>query len=65
MSVDIEKNGQVWTVIHNRPEARNVVDPQAGDDLVAAFMAFDHDPDAAVNGRTLSQPGLKTEPEVA
>lgn len=41
MSVEIEKSGHVWTVIHDRPEARNAVDPQAAEDLVAAFEAFD------------------------
>ncbi len=41
MSVEIEKSGHIWTVIHNRPEARNAVDPQAAEDLVAAFLEFD------------------------
>ena len=41
MSVEIEKNADVWTVIHNRPEARNAVDPKAADDLVAAFEEFE------------------------
>ena len=41
MSVEIEKDGHVWTVIHNRPEARNAVDPQAAEELVAAFLEFE------------------------
>ena len=48
MRVEIEKNGPVWTVIHNRPQARNAVDPESGDALVAAFTAFDADPEARV-----------------
>ncbi len=48
MRVEIEKNGPVWTVIHNRPAARNAVDPESGDALVAAFTAFDADPEARV-----------------
>lgn len=41
MAVEIEKQGDVWTVIHNRPEARNAVDPEAGDALCAAFLEFE------------------------
>lgn len=48
MSVEIEKNNDVWTIIHNRMEARNAVDPEAGDALVAAFLEFDKDPRAKV-----------------
>ncbi len=48
MSVVIEKAGDVWTIIHDRIEARNAVDPAAGDDLVAAFKEFDRNPDAKV-----------------
>ena len=29
MSVRIEKDGPVWTVIHSRPEARNAWTPKA------------------------------------
>ena len=28
MAVRIEKDGPVWTVIHDRPEARNAMDPE-------------------------------------
>ena len=44
----IEKKGKVWTVIHSRAEARNAMDPESADALVAAFQAFDQDPGAAV-----------------
>src|SRR2546430_17565812 len=48
MTVRIEKKGKVWTVIHSRPQARNVMDPDSADALVEAFTAFDRDADAAV-----------------
>jgi enoyl-CoA hydratase len=48
MSVRIEKSGAVTTVIHDRPEARNAMDPASADALVDAFKAFDADPDASV-----------------
>ena len=43
MTVRIEKNGAVWTVIHDRPEARNAMDPASADALMAAFLEFDAD----------------------
>lgn len=46
MTVSIEKLGRVWTVIHNRPEARNAMDPESAEALQAAFLKFDVD-DAA------------------
>lgn len=48
MSVRIEKEGAVTTVIHNRPEARNAMDPLSADALVEAFMDFDADSQASV-----------------
>lgn len=48
MSVRIEKDGAVWTVIHDRPEARNAMDPNSADELTAAFLAFDADESASV-----------------
>jgi enoyl-CoA hydratase len=48
MVVRVEKSGPVTTVIHHRPEARNAMDPESADALVAAFLAFDADPDASV-----------------
>jgi enoyl-CoA hydratase len=29
MSVRIEKAGAVWTIVHDRPKARNAMDPRA------------------------------------
>src|SRR5258707_8538407 len=48
MVVRIEKDGPVWTVIHDRPEARNDMDPASADALTAAFLEFDADKDACV-----------------
>jgi enoyl-CoA hydratase len=48
MAVRTEKAGWVTTVIHNRPEARNAMDPASADALVDAFLAFNRDPDARV-----------------
>jgi len=46
--VRIEKKDGVWTVIHSRPEARNAMDPESADALVAAFEEFDENPQAKV-----------------
>lgn len=48
MSVEVEKDGSVWTVIHNRPEARNAMDPASADALTEAFLEFDADDTAWV-----------------
>ncbi|MCX7172675.1 MAG: crotonase/enoyl-CoA hydratase family protein [Proteobacteria bacterium] len=48
MSIRVEKQEHVWTIIHDRIEARNSMDPQSADDLVAAFLAFERDPEARV-----------------
>ena len=48
MSVKIEKNGAVTTVIINRPEVRNAIDQATAQALVDAFEAFDRDPSAYV-----------------
>jgi len=48
MTVSIEKDGSVWTIIHDRPEARNAMDPKSADALTAAFLEFDADSEAAV-----------------
>ena len=37
MTVRIEKAGPVWTIIHDRPEARNAMDPQSADDSDSGF----------------------------
>jgi enoyl-CoA hydratase len=46
MSVRIEKNGSVTTVILARPERKNAVDRPTADALAAAFREFDADPNA-------------------
>src|SRR5919202_4625635 len=48
MAVRIERNGAVWTVIHDRPEARNAMDPESADALTDAFLQFDADEAASV-----------------
>jgi enoyl-CoA hydratase len=48
MTVRIEKDGAVTTVIHSRPEVRNAMDPESAAALEAAFRAFDEDPQAKV-----------------
>jgi enoyl-CoA hydratase len=48
MTVRIEKAGPVWTIIHDRPEARNAMDPDGADALTTAFLQFDADKDASV-----------------
>ncbi len=49
MTVRTEKNGDVWTIIHSRfGEARNAMDPESADALVAALKAFDADASASV-----------------
>ena len=48
MTVRVETQGPVTTVIHDRPAARNAMDPESADALIAAFTAFDQDADAAV-----------------
>ena len=40
MTVEIAKTKDVWTIIHNRPEARNAMDPASADSLVEAFTEF-------------------------
>jgi enoyl-CoA hydratase len=46
MSVRIEKNGSVTTVILARPERKNAVDRGTAEALAAAFRDFDADPGA-------------------
>src|SRR5271157_2881756 len=48
MTVKVEKSGAVWTVIHDRPEARNAMDPESADALTRAFLQFDADDSARV-----------------
>src|SRR5438067_7397580 len=46
MSVRVERQGPVTTVILDRPEARNAVDPEAARALADAFRAFEADEEA-------------------
>lgn len=48
MSVTVEKNGPVTTVILHRPDVRNAVDRKTAEALVAAFHAFAEDDTASV-----------------
>ncbi|MFJ4652788.1 crotonase/enoyl-CoA hydratase family protein [Nocardia sp. NPDC088792] len=48
MTVRVERNGPVTTVILHRPEARNAVDGPTAAELAAAFREFDADPTASV-----------------
>jgi len=48
MSVRVERNGPVSTVILSRPEVRNAVDRATAEELADAFRAFDADEDAKV-----------------
>jgi enoyl-CoA hydratase len=44
MTVSIDKTDDVWTIIHDRPEARNAVDTAQAEALVDAFLAFERSP---------------------
>jgi enoyl-CoA hydratase len=46
MTVTVEKDGPVTTVILDRPEVRNAVDRPTAEDLADAFRAFETDEDA-------------------
>lgn len=48
MAVRTEKNGFVSTIIIDRPEARNAMDPATADLLVAEIQKFEQDEDARV-----------------
>jgi len=47
-TVRIERDGPVFTVILDRPEARNAVDGPTAGQLADAFREFEADPDASV-----------------
>ncbi len=44
MVVEIHKTDDVWTIIHNRTDARNAVDQAAAQALVDAFLEFEDGP---------------------
>ncbi len=46
--VKVEKDGPVTTVILDRPEVKNAVDPETGEKLVRAFLEFEADDAASV-----------------
>jgi enoyl-CoA hydratase len=48
MSVNVEKNGPITTVILSRPEVRNAVDRETAQALADAFREFDRDDEARV-----------------
>ena len=48
MDVNIEQNGPIWTVILDRPHARNAVDGPTASALADAFRAFEADESALV-----------------
>src|SRR5262245_44720431 len=48
MSVTVEKNGPITTVVLARPEVRNTVNRETAQLLADAFRAFDRDPEASV-----------------
>ena len=48
MTVQVERDGAVTTIIHHRPAARNAMDPDSADALHDAFLAFEADDGAHV-----------------
>lgn len=48
MSVRVEKNGPVTTVILDRPEVRNAIHRETAEALATAFRQFEADPEARV-----------------
>jgi enoyl-CoA hydratase len=48
MTIEIEKQDRIFTIIINRPEVRNVIDRPCADQLANAFRAFETDDDSDV-----------------
>ena len=48
MTVRVEKNGFVTTIIIDRPKARNAMNPETADLLVAESQKFENDDSARV-----------------
>jgi enoyl-CoA hydratase len=48
MSLTVERNGPVTTLIRSRAEARNAMDPASAEALTAALLAFDRDESQSV-----------------
>jgi enoyl-CoA hydratase len=43
MTLTVERDGPVTTIVRNRIEARNAMDPESAEALTEAFLAFDRD----------------------
>ncbi len=48
MTVYVEKDGPVTTIVLSRPEVRNAVDHEAAQELADAFRSFENDDAARV-----------------
>ncbi len=48
MTLTVERDGPVTTLIRSRIEARNAMDPASAEALTDALVAFDHDPAQSV-----------------
>jgi len=48
MTIRVETDGPVTTVILNRPDVKNAIDPATGEALLAAMLEFEADEDALV-----------------
>ena len=48
MTLSVERDGPVTTIIRNRIEARNAMDPASAEALTEAFLAFDRDESQSV-----------------
>ncbi len=48
MTIRVETDGPVTTVILNRPDVKNAIDPATGEALLAAMLEFEADDDALV-----------------
>lgn len=48
MTVTTEKNDSVWTIVHDRPETRNAMDPESAQAIWEAMMEFEKSPSARV-----------------
>ena len=44
MTLTVERNGPVTTIVRSRTAARNAMDPASAEALTAALLAFDADP---------------------
>src|ERR1043166_3461196 len=48
MTLTVERDGPVTTLIRSRTQARNAMDPASAESLTDALVAFDHDPAQSV-----------------